>query len=91
MRGWINADESTAIVSFWDTYCSHPRHTDIVDGQALCVDCGDVVEPFITQRGLERMAALIERDYGYAGRHSLACVPTPDGWCCATDCTMRRP
>jgi hypothetical protein len=70
--------------------CTHPRHSDVVNGQAICLDCGFVLEPFLTARALDRTIESIRRDYGDGYRHSMSCVDTPAGWCCASDCTMAK-
>lgn len=75
---------------FWNA-CSHRRMTDAdEDGKAVCVGCGAVVQVALTSTVLTETFEMVRRDFGsLGGRHSMRCVDTPEGWCCADDCQIR--
>lgn len=75
---------------FGKLLCSHPETAGEPDenGQAICTACGELVTVTLTPALFRRTCELVRRDFGMAGRHSMRCVETPDGWCCADDCTI---
>jgi hypothetical protein len=77
---------------FWAPPCGHWEMTaPDENGVAICVKCGTaIVGQILTRDLLVEAFERVRRDHGSYGAHSMACVDTPDGWCCATDCTMGR-
>jgi len=70
-------------------WCAHLDVTpDDPDGRAFCVKCGALTSQRLTLPLLLNTFEAIRRDHGMAGRHSMRCVDTPEGWCCADDCTL---
>jgi hypothetical protein len=55
------------------------------NGVAICVRCGAAFPVVLTGALMREQAELVRR-----GPHSMACVDTPDGWCCAPDCVAER-
>lgn len=58
------------------------------NGVAICVACGAAFPVVLTRAVLVNAFERVRRDHGPYGAHSMACVETPDGWCCALDCTL---
>jgi hypothetical protein len=69
-------------------WCAHLNHGPTLEGRAICGDCGAVVRTQLTRELMDETVEMIKRDHGMFGRHSMACVESDLGWCCADDCSF---
>lgn len=69
-------------------WCMHLETTDVdEDGKAVCVKCGATLQQRLTRELLTETFEIVRRQ----GYHSMKCVETELGWCCADDCpTVKR-
>lgn len=68
-------------------WCAHYEQSPPdEDGTTICLRCGIALPGSVLTRQL--MEETIER-VKRQGYHSMRCVPTDEGWCCADDCPSR--
>lgn len=72
-------------------WCMHLELTDEVDGKQICLKCGVALKVPNVADDLQAFYDLVIRDHGAFGRHSKDCYILDGEWCCAVDCSMKKP
>ncbi len=68
-------------------WCMHLKTTATdEDGKAICLKCGATIQLVLTRELFMETVEQVKR----SGYHSMDCVETDEGWCCASGCPSVR-